>query len=137
MVSRLWPAKSERGKDAGRADSRSYREPEDAAAGEAGRRAKRGVATLCSRQRCTVYRWAGHLARPREPEHALGDDVAEHLRRPRLDRVAAAAELLVVPPAVVEDAAGVAELARELRQPLVRLGPPQLHGRALGAGGAG
>src|SRR5207248_3398757 len=45
--------------------------------------------------------------------------------------------LLMVPPAVVEDAVRPAQLARELRQPLVRLRPTQLHARALGAGNAG
>src|SRR5690349_9620126 len=59
----------------------------------------------------------------RQPEHALGDDVAEDLGGSGLDRVAAAAQLLVVPPAVVEDALGAAQLPAELRQPLVRLGP--------------
>src|ERR1035437_4679991 len=73
----------------------------------------------------------------REAEHALGDDVAEDLRRARFDRVAAAAELLVVPPAVVEDALGAEQLASELREALVLLRPAQLDRRPLGAGDAG
>ncbi len=39
-----------------------------------------------------------HLSTPREAEHALGDDVAEDLRRAGLDRVAARPELAVAPP---------------------------------------
>src|SRR5207245_2592476 len=70
-------------------------------------------------------------ARPRKAEHSLGDDVAEHLRRPGLDRVAPAAELLMVPPAVVQDPFRASQLARQLRQPLIRLRPAQLHTRAL------
>src|ERR1039457_3114100 len=55
---------------------------------------------------------------PRQIEHALGDDVARHLGGAPLDRVAAAAQLLGVPPAVVEDPALAEQLAAELRQPL-------------------
>src|SRR5262245_16267615 len=74
-------------------------------------------------------------SRPREAEDALGDDVAEDLRRTRLDRVAARAELLVAPPAVA--VLGAVDLERELRQPLVLLRPVELRDRALGAGDAG
>src|SRR5438067_11622251 len=73
----------------------------------------------------------------REAEHALGDDVAEDLRRAGLDRVPPAAELLIVPPAVVENPFRAEQLAPELRQPLVLLGPAQLDRRALGAWDAG
>src|SRR4051812_20679588 len=73
----------------------------------------------------------------REAEHALGDDVAEDLRRAGLDRVAPAAELLVMPPAVVEDPFRAEQLAPELRQALVLLRPAQLDRRALRPGDAG
>src|SRR5580765_6780007 len=73
-------------------------------------------------------------ATPRKAEHALGDDVAQDLARSGLDRVAARAELLVAPVAVVLPAE---DLHRELRQPLVLLGPVQLRARALGPGDAG
>src|SRR3954462_14475815 len=73
------------------------------------------------------------LTTPREAEHALGDDVPQHLGGSGLDRVAAAAQLLVVPPAVVEDPLGTEHLACELRHALVRLRPAELHTRALGA----
>ena len=53
---------------------------------------------------------------------------------PGLDRVAAAAQLLVAPVAVV---LAVQDLHRELRQPLVLLRPVQLRARALGARDAG
>src|SRR3954465_11255622 len=79
----------------------------------------------------------GPLTAPRKPEHALGDDVAQDLRRARLDRVAAAAELLVMPPAVVEDAVRPEQPAAELRQALVLLRPAQLDRRALRPGDAG
>src|SRR5262249_5553181 len=77
------------------------------------------------------------LAAPREAEDALGDDVAEHLGGAGLDRVPAAAKLLMVPPAVVEDPVLPVHLARELRKALVRLRPPQLHAGPLRAGNAG
>src|ERR1041385_8267005 len=73
-------------------------------------------------------------ATPREAEHSLGDDVAQDLARPGLDRVAARAELLVAPVAVVLAAE---DLHRELRQPLVLLRPVQLRAGALGTGDAG
>ena len=63
------------------------------------------------------------------PEHALGEDVAEDLRRARLDRVAAAAELLDRPVAAVRRVRGeelrirAEQLERELRHALVRLRP--------------
>ena len=66
-------------------------------------------------------------ARPRQAEHALGDDVAQDLRRAGLDRVAAAAELHVLPVAAVgcvlgeELRVGAEQLERELRQ---RAAPP-------------
>src|SRR5262249_18965603 len=99
-----------------------------------GRRAKRAPPASA---RADPRRARSPSARPREAEHAFGDDVAEHFRRPGLDRVAAAAELLVVPPAVVEDALRATQLARELREPLVRLRPAQLDARPFGAGSAG
>src|SRR5205085_11705449 len=77
------------------------------------------------------------LPAPREAEHALGDDVPEHLRGARLDRVAAAAQLLVVPPAVVEDPVGAEQLAPELRQALVLLRPAQPGRRPLRARNTG
>src|SRR5581483_3357820 len=57
--------------------------------------------------------------------------------RDGLDRVAAAPQLLVGPPPVVEDPLGPLQLARALRHALVLLRPAQLDRRALGAGGAG
>src|SRR5512133_2578341 len=70
-------------------------------------------------------------ARPRQAEHALGDDVAQDLARPGFDRVAAAAQLLVAPVAVVLAAE---DLHRELRQALVLLGPEELRARAFRSG---
>src|SRR5205823_7277948 len=76
-------------------------------------------------------------AAARKPEHALGDDVAQDLRRPRLDRVAAGAELLELPVAVAPGELLVAEeLERELRQALVRLRPDEFRRRAFGPGNA-
>src|SRR5262249_43391529 len=82
-------------------------------------------------------------ARPREPEHALGDDVAEDLARAGLDRVSARAELLVLPgPLGVAAAVGqlrarAEDLEGQLRQPLVRLRPHELRRRALRTGDPG
>src|SRR6478609_6032572 len=73
-------------------------------------------------------------ATPRKAEHALGDDVAQDLARAGLDRVAARAELLIAPVAVVLAAE---DLHRELRQPLVLLRPVQLRAGALWPGDAG
>src|SRR5262249_50725598 len=78
-------------------------------------------------------------AAPWEAEHALGDDVPEDLARPGLDRVAARAQLLVLPVAVCISAAvrelrvRAEDLERQLRQPLVVLRPHELRGRALRA----
>src|SRR4029079_19454380 len=72
-----------------------------------------------------------------EAEHSLGDDVAEDLRGARLDGVAAAAELLVLPVAAVrrvllaECAVRAEDLDGELRDALVRLGPHELRDRAF------
>src|SRR4029078_6994546 len=70
-----------------------------------------------------------------KPEHALADDVAQDLARPRLDRVAARAELLVLP-VPVRIAAAVRQLRmrtedleRELGQALVVLRPDELRRR--------
>src|SRR6476469_3636028 len=73
----------------------------------------------------------------REAEDALGDDVPQNLGRAGLDRVAAAAQLLVVPPAVVEDALRAEQLAAELRHALVLLRPAQLDRGAFRSGNAG
>src|SRR5581483_10574445 len=70
-------------------------------------------------------------AAPREAEHALGDDVPQNLGAAGLDRVAAAAQLLVVPPAVVDDSVGSEQLAAKLRQALVLLRPAQLDRRSF------
>src|ERR1043166_3999644 len=73
------------------------------------------------------------LSTPREAEDALGDDVAQDLARAGLDRVAARAQLLVSPVAVV---LAFEDLHRELRQPLVLLRPVELGARAFGPGDA-
>src|SRR3954467_10340663 len=74
------------------------------------------------------------LPAPREAEHPLGDDVAKDLGGARLDRVAARAQLLVLPVAVV---LALENLHRDLRQALVVLRPVQLRSRALRAVNAG
>src|SRR5207253_9284811 len=106
------------------------------------RRAPRGTArrgTTAPARAAPPARASGRSpsAAPRQPEHALGDDVAEDLRGAGLDRVAAAAELLVVPVVVVDDPVVAEDLPRELRQPLVLLRPVQLRDGPLGAGDAG
>src|SRR4051812_20669900 len=83
------------------------------------------------------------LSAPRKPEHAFGDDVAEHLGGPGLDRVAATPQLLVLPVAA-PNALGPVQLRtrpeyleRELRQALIRLRPMELGDASLWAGDAG
>src|SRR6186997_910998 len=80
-------------------------------------------------------------SRPREAEHALGNDVAEHLGGARLDGVAAAAELLELPVAarlaVHQLRLRAVQLERELGETLVLLRPVELDAGALGAGNAG
>src|SRR3954469_5951556 len=79
----------------------------------------------------------------RQAEDALGDDVAQDLRRPRLDRVAARPQLPVLPEPVPRRLrAGDLRVQAEHRlgqrgQPLVRLAPGQLHPRTLRARDAG
>src|SRR3954447_13957246 len=95
-------------------------------------------------RRSSVLPWprAG-LAGAGQADDALGDDVAKDLRRTGLDRVAAAAQLLVLPVAVPDRAVAVElggqalQRERELRQPLVGLRPVQLRDRPLRAGHAG
>src|SRR5215204_69182 len=73
-------------------------------------------------------------AAPWKGQDALRDDVAEDLARAGLDRVAAAAQLLITPVAVVLAAV---DLHCELRQALVLLRPAQLRAGALGPRDAG
>src|SRR5688572_746612 len=76
-------------------------------------------------------------AAPGEAEHALGDDVSKDLGGAGLDRVAAAAQLLVLPEAAVrveELPLGAEQLEAELRQALVLLRPGELDPGALGPG---
>src|SRR5215216_5434549 len=81
-----------------------------------------------------------HLVALRQPEHALGDDVALNLAGARLDGVAARAEVGVLPGAAVEVlelAVGAEYLLRGLLRPLVHLAPVELLDGALGAGDVG
>src|SRR4029078_6041965 len=77
------------------------------------------------------------LARVGEAAYALGDDVAEHLRRARFDGVAATSQLLVLPVAAVgrvvltQRRVRSEDLECELRDALVRLRPDELRDGAL------
>src|SRR5438034_180 len=73
-------------------------------------------------------------------EDALGDDVALNLAGSRLDGVAAAAEIGVLPHAIVEIeelSVRAEDLLRGLLHPLIHLAPVDLLDRPLGARHAG
>src|SRR5437588_740743 len=126
MWPRFWGASTKQWKDAGSVDSSTIGATEDAPA----RR-------LIAFQKPGGHCLRGHLTPFWQAEDPLGDDVPQHLGGARLDRVAAAAELLVMPPAVVEDPLGSEQLAPELRHALVLLRPAQLDRRAFRTGNTG
>src|SRR3954454_2551644 len=102
MWPRFWGASTKRWKDVGSVDSSTIGATEDAPA-------RRVIAFQKPGGHCL----RGHSTTFRESEYALGDDVPQHLGGACLDRVAAAAQLLVVPPAVVEDAVRTEQLPAE------------------------
>ena len=69
-----------------------------------------------------------------QAEHALGDDVLEHLGGAALDRVAARAQQLVGPRAAGLERLRAEQVGRELGELLVGVGPHPLGQRALGPG---
>src|SRR5581483_373584 len=76
---------------------------------------------------------------PGEGKDALRDDLPEDLRGSALDRVPSAAKLESLPQAVLDRVLAAGEhrgrtldLQGELGEPLVRVGPHELHDRALG-----
>src|SRR5213080_3009983 len=75
------------------------------------------------------------LPRSRQAQHPFGQDVAQNLRRSRLDRVRARAKELVFPTVAVADLRGrPRDIHRRLGHTLVELRPHQLEDRAFGAG---
>src|SRR2546421_7233551 len=78
------------------------------------------------------------LARARQAEHPLGQDVAQHLGGAGLDGVAPRAQELVLPAApVLDHAHRPHEVDGGFRHALVELRPGQLQERALGPGHSG
>src|SRR5215210_8219652 len=69
-----------------------------------------------------------------EAEHALGDDVLEHLGGAALDRVPARAQQLVGPAVAGLERRGAEQVGGELAELLVRVRPDPLQQRALGPG---
>src|SRR5204862_2287331 len=78
----------------------------------------------------------------RQAQHALGEDVAEDLRRPGADAAGSREELVELPLALVGRPWGAVRdlrvradhLRRDLRELLVQPAPEELRRRALGAG---
>ena len=117
-------------------------QPSSASCAQVGSGVASRNARACARSSsCSGVKEGSSSARPRQPEHPLGDDAAQDLRRARLDRVAAAAELLAAASSRrtarsrEELRVGAEQLERELRHALVRLRPLQLEDRALRARG--
>src|SRR5439155_27133643 len=72
------------------------------------------------------------LPRSRQAQHPFGQDVAQNLRRSRLDGVRARAKELVLPTVAVAYLSGRAgDIHRSFGHPLVELRPHQLEDRAL------
>src|SRR6266850_6271543 len=99
----------------------------------------RNCRAVSFRSFCGLLRSKSISVTLRQAEDALGDDVALNLAGPRLDRIAPAAEIGVLPHAAVEIeelSVRSEDLLRGLLHPLIHFAPVDLLDRPLGAGHA-
>src|SRR4051794_17522377 len=92
--------------------------------------------SCCSSFR-SKFTWSFPSSQPRQAEHALGDDVLEHLGGAALDRVGPRAQEAIAPLGPGPHALRSEDLVAQLRQRLVVVGPLPFAERALGTGDAG